>query len=45
MSVSRRLWPQAAKVLSQETVADLNRQVPEDIPLNRFRPNIMIAGG
>ena len=29
----------------QETVADLNKQVPEDIPLNRFRPNIVVAGG
>jgi len=31
--------------LSQETVADLNKQVTEEIPLNRFRPNIVVAGG
>ena len=32
-------------MLSQETVADLNKQVTEEIPLNRFRPNIIVAGG
>ena len=36
---------QTANLLLQETVADLNRQVPEEIPLNRFRPNIIVAGG
>ena len=25
-------------------MADLNRKVPEEIKLNRFRPNIVVAG-
>ena len=40
-----RSQPPRSISLSQETVADLNKQVPEEIPLNRFRPNIIVAGG
>lgn len=32
-------------VLSEESLADLNRRMPAPLPMNRFRPNIVIRGG
>jgi uncharacterized protein YcbX len=32
-------------VLSEESLADLNQRLPEPLPMNRFRPNIVIRGG
>lgn len=32
-------------LLSEESLADLNRRLPEPLPTDRFRPNIVIAGG
>ena len=30
---------------SEESLADLNRRLAEPLPMNRFRPNLVIAGG
>ncbi|MGI8554576.1 MAG: MOSC domain-containing protein [Dehalococcoidia bacterium] len=32
-------------LLSEESLADLNRRLAEPLPVNRFRPNILVAGG
>ncbi len=32
-------------LLSDESLADLNRRLTEPLPMDRFRPNIVIAGG
>jgi uncharacterized protein YcbX len=32
-------------LISEESLADLNRRLPEALPMNRFRPNLVIAGG
>jgi uncharacterized protein YcbX len=32
-------------LLSEESLADLNTRLPDPVPLNRFRPNLVIAGG
>jgi uncharacterized protein YcbX len=32
-------------LLSQESLADLNTRLPDPVPMNRFRPNLVIAGG
>ena len=32
-------------VLSEESLADLNVRMPAPLPMNRFRPNIVIRGG
>jgi MOSC domain-containing protein len=32
-------------LLSEESLADLNRRLPEPLPMNRFRPNLVVAGG
>jgi uncharacterized protein YcbX len=32
-------------MLSEESLADLNRRMPSSLPMNRFRPNLVIAGG
>jgi uncharacterized protein YcbX len=32
-------------VISEESLADLNRRLPAPLPMNRFRPNIVIRGG
>jgi uncharacterized protein YcbX len=32
-------------VISEESLADLNRRMPDPLPMNRFRPNLVIAGG
>jgi uncharacterized protein len=32
-------------LLSEESLADLNRRLPEPLPMNRFRPNVVVAGG
>jgi uncharacterized protein YcbX len=32
-------------VLSEASLADLNRRLPAPLPLNRFRPNIVVSGG
>jgi MOSC domain-containing protein len=47
--------PQEAKVsfadgfpfllISEESLADLNRRLAEPLPMNRFRPNLVVAGG
>ena len=31
-------------MISEESLADLNRRLPEPLPMNRFRPNIVIGG-
>jgi uncharacterized protein len=31
-------------ILSEESLADLNRRLAEPLPMNRFRPNIVISG-
>jgi uncharacterized protein len=31
-------------IISEASLADLNRRLPEPIPMNRFRPNIVIGG-
>ena len=32
-------------LLSEESLADLNRRMPSPVPMNRFRPNLVISGG
>ncbi len=32
-------------VISEASLADLNARLPEPLPMNRFRPNIVLAGG
>ena len=32
-------------LISEESLADLNRRLAEPLPMNRFRPNLVIAGG
>jgi uncharacterized protein len=32
-------------LISQESLADLNRRLEVPLPMNRFRPNLVIAGG
>jgi uncharacterized protein YcbX len=32
-------------LISEESLADLNRRMPLPVPMNRFRPNLVIAGG
>lgn len=32
-------------LLSEESLADLNARLPAPVPMNRFRPNLVIAGG
>jgi uncharacterized protein YcbX len=32
-------------MISEESLADLNQRMPEPLPMNRFRPNLVIAGG
>jgi uncharacterized protein YcbX len=32
-------------LLSEESLADLNTRLPDPVPMNRFRPNLVIAGG
>ncbi len=32
-------------LISEESLADLNRRMPSPLPMNRFRPNLVIAGG
>ena len=32
-------------VISEESLADLNNRMPEPLPMDRFRPNIVIRGG
>ncbi len=32
-------------LVSEESLADLNSRLPEPLPMNRFRPNLVIAGG
>jgi uncharacterized protein YcbX len=32
-------------LLSEESLADLNRRLPQPLPMNRFRPNLVVAGG
>lgn len=32
-------------LISEESLADLNRRLPSPLPMNRFRPNLVIAGG
>jgi len=32
-------------VISEESLADLNQRMPAPLPMNRFRPNVVIAGG
>jgi uncharacterized protein len=31
-------------IISEASLADLNRRLPEPVPMNRFRPNLVIAG-
>lgn len=31
-------------ITSEESLAELNRRLPEPVPMNRFRPNIVISG-
>jgi uncharacterized protein YcbX len=31
--------------LLQESLADLNRQLAEPLPMNRFRPNVVVSTG
>jgi MOSC domain-containing protein len=32
-------------LISEESLADLNRRLAEPVPMNRFRPNLVVAGG
>jgi uncharacterized protein YcbX len=32
-------------MISEESLADLNSRMPKPLPMNRFRPNLVIAGG
>jgi uncharacterized protein len=32
-------------LLSEESLSDLNRRLAEPLPMNRFRPNLVVAGG
>jgi uncharacterized protein len=32
-------------LISQESLGDLNSRLAEPLPMNRFRPNIVVAGG
>jgi uncharacterized protein YcbX len=32
-------------LISEESLADLNRRLAEPLPMNRFRPNLVVAGG
>jgi uncharacterized protein len=32
-------------LLSEESLADLNRRLTEPLPMNRFRPNLVVSGG
>ena len=32
-------------LLSEESLADLNTRLPDAVPMNRFRPNLVIRGG
>jgi uncharacterized protein len=32
-------------LISEESLADLNRRLTEPLPMNRFRPNLIVAGG
>jgi MOSC domain-containing protein len=32
-------------LLSEESLADLNRRLPTPLPMNRFRPSLVVAGG
>jgi uncharacterized protein len=32
-------------LISEESLADLNRRLPQPIPMNRFRPNLTVSGG
>lgn len=32
-------------LISEESLDDLNSRLPEPLPMNRFRPNIVVAGG
>jgi MOSC domain-containing protein len=32
-------------LISEESLADLNRRLSEPLPMNRFRPNLVVAGG
>jgi uncharacterized protein YcbX len=32
-------------IISEESLADLNRRLAEPLPMNRFRPNLVVAGG
>jgi uncharacterized protein YcbX len=32
-------------LISEESLADLNGRMPAPLPMNRFRPNLVIAGG
>jgi uncharacterized protein YcbX len=32
-------------LISEESLVDLNRRLAEPLPMNRFRPNLVIAGG
>jgi uncharacterized protein YcbX len=32
-------------IISEESLADLNHRLAEPLPMNRFRPNLVVAGG
>jgi uncharacterized protein len=32
-------------LISEESLADLNRRLSQPLPMNRFRPNLVVAGG
>ncbi len=32
-------------LISEESLADLNARLPQALPMNRFRPNLVVAGG
>jgi uncharacterized protein YcbX len=32
-------------LVSEESLSDLNRRLSEPVPMNRFRPNLVVAGG
>jgi uncharacterized protein YcbX len=32
-------------MISEESLADLNRRLAEPVPMNRFRPNLVVGGG
>jgi hypothetical protein len=32
-------------LISEESLADLNRRLTDPVPMNRFRPNLVVAGG